>query len=135
MFQIWFLRFLSGYAHAGILEGANSIYFALITNSRFLNAATDDVLYTGHSLGDGVSAILLAKFSQFFSVSVNQFGMGFGTPAVLSNNIVVNNFVSFIFRDDFVPRLSVRSMESLYWSCYNQDVSWIPSCFPRFMSF
>lgn len=101
-----------GWAHAGMLKGAQRIYKDLfisgIAGRTFIRAPYSKRLYvTGHSLGGGVG-FLLAKLvnNRLKSCGVDVVFVGFGTPNVMISDPVVT-FPATFYRngDDVVTEL------------------------------
>ncbi|KAH0790637.1 Lipase family protein [Histomonas meleagridis] len=107
--------FAGGKAHKGILKGARWI----ISNLRnYIDSCKGKILCCGHSLGGATAGMICAiltleeKRSNVFSVSLAPF------PILSANlaNQLANNSVSFVFRNDLVPRLSAHNLSLLIHS-------------------
>jgi pimeloyl-ACP methyl ester carboxylesterase len=75
----------------------------------------------GHSLGAGVASLVAIDFIESFP---NLECICFATPQVLSLDLAKdsqNYITSFIFNDDFVPRLSIKSFKILRKKVLNSD--------------
>ncbi len=108
----------NGYIHSGFLARANIIYDEIMQVYGMNDQSRFSKLYiTGHSLGAAVASILTKKFA---GIVPNVQGFGFATPRVYSGDIDMNtNFMSYVYENDIVPRLTIWSMLDAVQSCNN----------------
>lgn len=102
-----------GNAHRGMARSAQWLLGEVGPLLLHLYAQGYSITVVGHSLGAGVGALLTALLRPHIS-TISCYG--FGTPACVDESLLpafLDCMVSVVNRDDMVPRLSVRSVQTL----------------------
>ena len=110
-------------AHSGMLASARALEVELRFAVRELVDAGYTVIFTGHSLGGAVAALLVWLLQNCSDVDgkelprhANVFGIGYGMPSVVDRDTAKAMrpvFTSVVNAMDAVPRLSVESLSRL----------------------
>eukprot|EP00667_Euglena_gracilis_P006172 EG_transcript_6220 len=108
---------VKGFAHRGILQGAMALandLLPLLLEATALRPGYR-VVFTGHSLGAGISALLTLHLRR--TTALRPVCYAFAPPCVLSPSLAVAakqyGIHSFVLQGDFVCRLSVGSILDL----------------------
>ncbi|TNJ28749.1 Lipase [Giardia muris] len=108
------------YAHYGAYVCASRIYYDVLSvMQRFVaqegKRSEYRIIFTGHSLGGGVAALLGLFFRDLFGERVHVYG--YGTPRIISPTLAaaVPNSYHLVFQNDMIPRLHFRAVYGLMW--------------------
>jgi len=117
----------NGQAHQGILQTAKGLLPKIEqVLEKHGNMDRDKIIFTGHSLGGGTSAILTTLFRRKQKNAYKDATcFVFAPAACISGHPEINQGItSFVFEDDLVPRLSLASIEKLFQKlCDNMNAT------------
>lgn len=108
-------------AHSGMLAAARVLERELRPTLRAIATSGYRVIFTGHSLGAAVAALLLwlVRFGpggEQLPAGADVMGVGYATPCAVDRRtamVLRSHFTSVVNAVDVVPRLSVGSMSTL----------------------